>query len=1080
MPDGKKCQQCGTPLPASALAGLCPACLLKQGAADETATSGQAPPFHPPSIAELAPLFPQLEILELIGKGGMGAVYKARQKELDRLVALKILPPGIGRDAAFAGRFTREARALAKLNHPGIVTLYEFGQVQSNVSILPASGAQPSTLNSQPLYYFLMEFVDGVNLRQLLHAGRIAPREALAIVPQICDALQFAHDQGIVHRDIKPENILLDRRGRVKVADFGLAKLVGGSGRAGSPLPAAGTREDDSAHGVTRPTDTLSDAGKVMGTPDYMAPEQKEHPGEVDNRADIYALGVVFYQMLTGELPGKQLEPPSSKVQIDVRLDEVVLRALEKKPELRYQQVSEVKTMVETIVGNAGAPPAEPGAAPNSAVNQSAINEAEWRSPNNWSFRWRVPNIYFSKRDSRVFVPKRIPGFGWTLNLGHWQGPVSLLGIILLILLIILGISSKHTIKSDYIGQASFPKGDSIEITSVDRTEKRMVVKGHYNLVSHDQATLALYITSTNKNITEDATQRMQISKGRGDFELIHSHLIPGLPHVSMHADGGSFAALYFGTKAEALEESKASWITNSSSASFMSPSQPLAQESNGLKNANTNHPKAIFLSPADGATNTDVMQEVRIRFDRPMNSNDLEISWSSGGFFPNGQPHYEPARYEFVVPVRLLPGRTNDLTINWAGRGFRDANSIPADEFHWHFFTKPAVAKPGAVKPGVVQISTAVGEILPVLTLLEITFDQPMTSPDQGFPHLEQKGRSADLPAIIPCFDYDPAARRFTVPLILPPDDEAKIALGGFYSADGTASDPVVLRCEIGTNNYSSKQLDLISTAAKDPRLEQLLSSMKSARDRLNSGVETVTSTMLSPAYPVKESFGGITIHSAIFKWQGTNQVYADISSVMQTKAFILGNDGKTCWLYSDDEHNGRRLDSSPVALVADIYTSIADPFALTRRTVPSAIEKERLIYVGQTQLGGRAFHRIQSWFVKQPEEKYDRVFAAKSEWWIDVETFLPVRLVQYNQYVCETYDFRYEKLNQPLPAADFRPPVVGEINAKPDAFKLFKQETPAPDEKRFLTIKDGCDGRMSGRLGYQNGNNRTSSGLN
>src|SRR5208283_4767763 len=128
MPDGKKCQQCGTPLPASALAGLCPACLLKQGAADETATSGQAPPFHPPSIAELAPLFPQLEILELIGKGGMGAVYKARQKELDRLVALKILPPGIGDDPAFAGRFAREAKALVKLNHPGIVTLYEFGK----------------------------------------------------------------------------------------------------------------------------------------------------------------------------------------------------------------------------------------------------------------------------------------------------------------------------------------------------------------------------------------------------------------------------------------------------------------------------------------------------------------------------------------------------------------------------------------------------------------------------------------------------------------------------------------------------------------------------------------------------------------------------------------------------------------------------------------------------------------------------------------------------------------------------------------------------------------------------------------
>ena len=113
-----------------------------------------------------------------------------------------------------------------------------------------------------------------------------------------------------------------------------------------------------------RPTDDLTDAGKVMGTPQYMSPEQIHAPGEVDHRADIYALGVVFYQMLTGELPGKKIEPPSSKVQIDVRLDEVVLRALEKKPELRYQQVSEVKTMVETIVST---PPGSSGRLPAKA-----------------------------------------------------------------------------------------------------------------------------------------------------------------------------------------------------------------------------------------------------------------------------------------------------------------------------------------------------------------------------------------------------------------------------------------------------------------------------------------------------------------------------------------------------------------------------------------------------------------------------------------------------------------------------------------------------------------------------------------
>ena len=331
VPDAKPCPQCGAPLPAGALAGFCPACLLRQGAATETATQAGARTFEPPPVAELARLFPQLEILGLLGQGGMGAVYQARQRELDRLVALKILPAGVGDDAAFAERFAREARALAKLNHPGIVTLYEFGHTSGG------------------LYYFLMEFVDGVNLRQLLAAGRVAPREALAIVPQICDALQFAHDQGIVHRDIKPENVLLDRRGRVKLADFGLAKLIG-------------TGLEPAVDGdSTIPPVTLTEAGKIMGTPHYMAPEQVERPSEVDHRADIYALGVVFYQMLTGELPGRRLEPPSKKVLIDVRLDEVVLRALEKEPQRRYQQVSEVKTRLETIAGTPRATERSPG-----------------------------------------------------------------------------------------------------------------------------------------------------------------------------------------------------------------------------------------------------------------------------------------------------------------------------------------------------------------------------------------------------------------------------------------------------------------------------------------------------------------------------------------------------------------------------------------------------------------------------------------------------------------------------------------------------------------------------------------------
>jgi predicted Ser/Thr protein kinase len=272
--------------------------------------SSPAVDYVPPTPAELAPLFPDLEILELLGRGGMGVVYKARQKHLDRLVALKILAPSVGKDAAFADRFAREARALAILNHPHIVAVYDFGQ---------AGG----------MYWFLMEFVDGANLRRLIGSAKLRPQVALAIVPQICEALQYAHDKGVVHRDIKPENVLMDKDGRVKIADFGLAKLMG---REAKDL-------------------TLTGVGQVMGTPNYMAPEQIEHPQDVDHRADIYSLGVVFYQMLTGELPIGRFAPPSKKVQIDVRLDEVVLRALEKEPQLRYQHASEVKSEVQTIVG---------------------------------------------------------------------------------------------------------------------------------------------------------------------------------------------------------------------------------------------------------------------------------------------------------------------------------------------------------------------------------------------------------------------------------------------------------------------------------------------------------------------------------------------------------------------------------------------------------------------------------------------------------------------------------------------------------------------------------------------------------
>lgn len=306
------CPRCGASLEGAQVEGLCARCLGVLNFAPDTVLPGDAAGgFTDFSREDLEESFPQLEILELLGRGGMGIVYKARQKQLGRVVALKLLPLERVAEPQFAERFRREAQALASLNHPNIVAIHDFGQTNG-------------------LFYLLMEFVDGVNLRQAMNAGRFTPAQALAIVPPVCDALQFAHEHGIVHRDIKPENLLLDKRGQIKIADFGIARMLG------QEAVNADVAESQPA-----------------GTPQYMAPEQQQ-AGETDHRTDIYSLGAVLYEMLTGELPESRLQPPSQRIQIDVRIDQIVLRALEKTPEMRFATAAEFRTSVETITREKG------------------------------------------------------------------------------------------------------------------------------------------------------------------------------------------------------------------------------------------------------------------------------------------------------------------------------------------------------------------------------------------------------------------------------------------------------------------------------------------------------------------------------------------------------------------------------------------------------------------------------------------------------------------------------------------------------------------------------------------------------
>jgi formylglycine-generating enzyme required for sulfatase activity len=266
--------------------------------------------WEPPTPEELQSDFPQHEIRGILGRGGMGAVYKGWHKNLERMVAIKILPPSLDDGASdFSERFKREARAMAQLNHPGIVSVYDAGQTHAG------------------LLYFIMECVEGTDLQQLItKRGRLEPCEALRITAAVCDALSYAHRHGIIHRDIKPSNIMLDPNGTVKVADFGLAKST--------------------APGTT----ALTMSNVAMGTLDYIAPEVVHGAANADLRADLYAVGVMLYQMLTGKIPRGRFEPPSRVVLgLDRRLDRVVDRALQSDPANRYTCAAEFSAAIDPV-----------------------------------------------------------------------------------------------------------------------------------------------------------------------------------------------------------------------------------------------------------------------------------------------------------------------------------------------------------------------------------------------------------------------------------------------------------------------------------------------------------------------------------------------------------------------------------------------------------------------------------------------------------------------------------------------------------------------------------------------------------
>ncbi|MEZ0273756.1 MAG: protein kinase, partial [Roseimicrobium sp.] len=268
--------------------------------------------FQPPSLEELAELLPSYEMMDFLAQGGMGAVYLAKQISLDRLVAIKVLPPSWGSEKGYAQRFQTEAKAMAKLRHNHIVGVYDFG------------------ITSDGHLYLVMEYVEGQTIHDMIRLRRLPVPKVQGIALQLCDAIQYAHEHGILHRDLKPGNVMVDKHGQVKVMDFGLARRVD-----------AAVEEES------------------LGTPEYTAPEILVEGALIDHRADIYALGIVFQQMLTGHVPRQPREPLSEHGVFDPGWEPLIAKAAATNAGARFQSMRDLREALAQV--GKPAPRAAPG-----------------------------------------------------------------------------------------------------------------------------------------------------------------------------------------------------------------------------------------------------------------------------------------------------------------------------------------------------------------------------------------------------------------------------------------------------------------------------------------------------------------------------------------------------------------------------------------------------------------------------------------------------------------------------------------------------------------------------------------------
>jgi len=481
--------------------------------------------------------------------------------------------------------------------------------------------------------------------------------------------------------------------------------------------------------------------------------------------------------------------------------------------------------------------------------------------------------------------------------------------------------------------------------------------------------------------------------------------------------------------------------------------------------------PKVVDVHPANGAAEVVPDTDIRIRFDRPMDPTLAVLEWDfrgQAGYRLRGPMRYEPVAHEFTLPVRLTPGRKHALTLNREDfrhvksfEGFSTADGLVAVPFRWSFTTAQPKSTAGGRAPRAVSVSPPPDTEVALITPVEVTFDRPMDPASYRVSVAEVVGSDIGL-ALEDRVGYDPVAKRFTLPLQLPPNWNGELRLEGFRGADGVDAEPIPLKYRTLREPLSPSLRKRVEQASESTQFRTLIERIREASRKLSSVSESAVSTYTMRSH-LPDWYGQYWSQGATFKMQGNQKFIAVVDKIMQG-TFRVGSDGTTCWFVGP----ATRIEI-PSQGIAEKNVLIVDPFdARGTAGVANVIRDRKLDYSGEVDLNGQRCHLIRSWDIMLP---FDRTVILGPRWYIDAATLLPMRVELGDSYAV---DYTYTRINEPIPDNEFR------SAAGPDIRVADPEPLAEGYTRRFLNVIDGTNGRMSVRWGMKGPKGTSSSGLN